>query len=151
MSYAGSGSPAINHVTPPPQPTILINCEYNSQPYEGRAAGLGWVILYDNRVLCWIIDTTDQNRPVPSIIGSMPPKAGDTGDVKSPLWAVRDEQVMKVPDMWRGTINEFFTFIATNNGATRKLFADFSDIGLASEFNAWVSRNPGLGLTEPPQ
>jgi hypothetical protein len=145
-------SPSVNHVTPPPQPTILVNCEYNSQPYEDRPVGLGWVILYDNRVLCWIIDTTNQRKPIPAIIGSMPPPvAADTAPVKSPLWAVRDEQVIKVPDMWRGSIQEFFTWIATNNGATRKVFADFSDVGLAADFAAWVGHNPGLGLSGPPQ
>jgi hypothetical protein len=144
-------SPAVNHVIPPPQPTILINCEYNPFPYGESAPGLGWVILYDNRVLGWIIDTAGSNRPIPSIIGSMPPAAPNTGEVRSPLWGVRDEQVMKVPDMWRGSLSEFFTFIATNNGASRKLFADFSDIGLAQAFNTWVTANPGLGLTEPPQ
>jgi hypothetical protein len=144
-------SPVVNHVIPPPQPTILINCEYNPFPYEGRAPGLGWVILYDNRVLGWIIDTAGGTKPIPAIIGSMPPVAPATGEVRSPLWGVRDEQVMKVPDMWRGTIAEFFTFIATNNGAERKIFADFSDIGLQVEFNSWVTANPNLGLTEPPQ
>ena len=139
-------------VIPPPQPTILINCEYNSQIYEGAAKGLGWVILYDNRVLGWIVDTTTGGKlPIPVIIGSMPPAAPDTGDVKSPLWGVRDEAVLKIPDMWRGSIPEFFTWIATNNGATRKLYADFSDAGLAADFNNWRIGNPGMGLTEPPQ
>lgn len=139
-------------VIPPPQPTILVNCEYNPFPWQGMGPGLGWVILYDNRVLGWIVDTTTGGKlPIPSIIGSMPPKAGDTGDVKSPLWAVRDEQIMKIPDMWRGSVAEFFTFLATNNGATRKLFADFSDVGLRHEFDAWSAGNPGIALTEPPQ
>jgi hypothetical protein len=53
--------------------------------------------------------------------------------------------------MWRGSVLEFFTFIATNNDATRKIYADFSDVGLMADFNAWAISHPDLALNEVPE
>jgi hypothetical protein len=49
-----------------------------------------------------------------------------------------------VPDLWRGTIPDFFTWLATNNGAQRKVRANFKDSRLQYALQLWSTQNPAL-------
>jgi hypothetical protein len=130
---------------------LLISIEYNDAPTDdGAEIALGWAILHDNPVLGWGIDETGATPPVPIILGSMPPAAPATDPIASPLWAVRDKGTLYIPDMARGSANELFNFVATNNGATRKLYADFADTNMATAWNEWCRVNPTLFYETPP-
>jgi accessory colonization factor AcfC len=43
-----------------------------------------------------------------------------------------------------------FNFLARNNGAQRKLFADFSDTAMVMAWQQWTVNNP-LALSSQPQ
>jgi hypothetical protein len=50
-----------------------------------------------------------------------------------------------VPDLWRGNVADFLTWLATNNGATRPLGKRLGvSLGLFNGFDAWASANPTL-------
>jgi hypothetical protein len=92
-----------------------------------------------------------QRPPRPVVIGSLPDTAPNTDPVVSPQWAVRQGLTYFLQDnMARGGSAELFSFLATNNGARRKLYADFADTALRQEFIAWGQANPVLYLTDPP-
>jgi hypothetical protein len=56
-----------------------------------------------------------------------------------------------VSALWRGSsAAALFTELATNNGASRKLWADFADGALLTEWQQWVTLNPTLVLSEAP-
>ena len=130
---------------------LLISIEYNDAPTEdGTETALAWAILHDNRVMAWLIDDTGAAPVAPVILGSMPPAAPDTGEILSPLWAVRDGSTLYIPDVARCSANELFNFIATNNGANRQLYADFADVNMATAWREWASVNPTLALDAPP-
>jgi hypothetical protein len=138
-----SGTQAINSV----DGSVLITCGYNDQVIDGVAIGLAWVILHDNHILGWSL--TDPTV-TPIIIGSMDvPVTADTSPVVSPQWAQYFGGTVFVPDTWRGALAEFFTHIATNNGAQRKVYAKFYTPELASAWRQWASDNP-LALSAPP-
>lgn len=128
---------------------LLITCDYNDNA-GGATPGADWVILHDNPVMSWIIDEAGATPPIPVILGSMPLAPPDTGEVASPPWAVRDKSGIFVPDTMRGSPNEFFNFVASNNGATRKLYAEFMDTNMAIAWNEWSSVNPEIALKDPP-
>ena len=131
--------------------TTIVSCEYNPAGMpEGAEAGLGWAILHDNTVLGWLADETGATPVKPIIIGTMPGDGPDTGEIKSPVWMVREGGNVFIPDQARGTTNEFFNYIAYNNGARRPLYANFSDTNLSLEFKQWASANPGMALSAPP-
>ena len=127
---------------------LLITVEYNDA--VAGEPGMEWAILHDNTVLSWVIDETGATPPVPVIFGTMPGEAPATGDILSPSWAVRNGATIFIPDMARGSANEFFNFIATNNGAHRPLYTKFADTALATEFQQWAGINPTLALKDPP-
>lgn len=131
--------------------TQLITCVYNDRATaEGVETGLAWAILHDNAILAWVIDESGAKPAAPVILGTMVTSGPDTGDVKSPPWAQRSAGQVYIPDMARGSTNEFFNFIAYNNGAHRQIYAEFADGNLATEFNQWSSANPGMMLSTPP-
>ena len=123
--------------------TTLVSCVYDP-------TGLAWVMLFDNTVLAWIVDEAGPTPARPVILGSLAPPAPDTTPIFSPQWAARDAWEFLVPDIARGAPGDFFTFLATNNGARRPIFANFSDSGLISDFNAWGRAHPALWLQEVP-
>ena len=43
----------------------------------------------------------------------------------------------------------FFTWIASNNGAVRKVRGNFMSSSLASALNTWAQQNPGMFNPEP--
>jgi hypothetical protein len=123
---------------------VLISCIYGPDP-------MAYVMLFDNSVLAWLVDDAGAAPPVPVIIGTQPALTGpDTAPVFSPAWAVRDGSTVFIPDIARGSANEFFNFVATNNGAKRPVYTKFSDFDLATAWNEWRRVNPELALTDPP-
>jgi hypothetical protein len=133
--------------------TTLISCEYNAVPEGDIPAGEAYVILHDNAVLAWLIDETGAAPALPVILGSLPPPAPDTGAILSPPWAVRDASswVVMVPDRMRGAPGDLFTFLSTNNGAQRKIYAVFSEVGLNNDYQTWARAHPTLAMMENPQ
>ena len=123
----------------------LISCVY---PPDDP---LRYVMLFDNSVLAWQIDDAGGAPPVPVIIGTQPAMVGpDTGAIFSPAWAVRDGPTVFIPDIARGSANEFFNFVATNGGVLRPVYAKFSDFDLATAWNEWAKVNPTLYLKDVP-
>jgi hypothetical protein len=121
--------------------TVLITCEYDPP------TGVAWVILHDNLV-AWL-DASGAS-PQPVIFGSEPPAPPDTAPVISPAWAVITEADVLVPDIWRGDVQGFFALVASNNGAQRKIYANFANDLLASAWSNWARANPTLALDAPP-
>jgi hypothetical protein len=123
--------------------SVLITVEYNDD--VAGEPGKVWAILHDNSILGW----TDTQPVVPVIIGSLPAAAPATDPILSPLWGQYVGGMVFVPDMWRGPVAAFFTAVASNNGATRKVYANFFTPELASAFQQWARTNPAA-LSEPP-
>jgi hypothetical protein len=125
--------------------SVLITCEYNDAPVGDVGTGLAWVILHDNDILGWMI-----GEPVtPIILGSMPAAAPATDPILSPAWGQYTGGMVFVPDKWRGALAAFFSHVATNNGAQRKVYADFYSPDIASAWRQWAGGNP-LALSSPP-
>jgi hypothetical protein len=126
----------------------IISLEYD-------ATGLAWADMWDNEVLSWVIDQSGSVGATPIIIGSLPPPAPDTDPVVSPQWIAVGEGNGRViiPDLWRGDLNSLFTYLATNNGATRKLRGNFVRPQIDNQWRIWVSQNPDLVWdgTPPPE
>jgi hypothetical protein len=152
MSDVATAPSAIRAITAKP-PTTLISCEYNSQPYQGQAPGLGWCILVDNLVLGWIVDPSGASPAKPVIIGSLPPPPPPTAPVLSPAWVTVEGDGIKVGDLIHGPTRSFFSFLAMNNGAERKLYANFGNATLRHDFADWAAmpENAQYALAEPPQ
>jgi hypothetical protein len=115
--------------------TLLLSLNYDP-------SGLAWVELYDNPILGWVIDETGAVEPLPAIIGALPPAAPDTAPILSPQWAHLAGPGLYVPDMWRGALDDFFAWLAGNNGATRQLRGFFVDGKLANAWRGWAAGHP---------
>lgn len=145
-----------------PPGVIIVSVEYDP-------TGLVWCKLYDNEVLGWLVDettaltpmwegvtapspyapppsVTGQHQPLPIIIGSLAEKAPTTLPILSPQWCLfREPSAVFVPDLTRLTLHEFFTALATNNGANRKLQRRFAlSDALHIGFGSWAASNPGM-------
>lgn len=113
----------------------IISCNY----YD--AAGSPVVDLFDNPILGWLVDETTAVVS-PLLVGSLPPKASGS---TSPQWASLAADDIYVPDTWRGTASDFFTWLATNAGAGgRKVRGNFRDSGLSYAMQSWAQQNPTL-------
>ena len=86
----------------------------------------------------------DTYEAAPVIVGTAPPPAPDTGGIQSPKWAHFADESLYVPDVWRGQLIDFFTFLATNNGAQRKVRANFRSGRLKGAMDQWSTLNPTL-------
>jgi hypothetical protein len=130
---------------PAAEGSVIVACLYN-QP-----DGLAWVTLRDNQPLAWMVDQNNPTGiPIPVIIGTLLP-APNTAPIISPPWVqVFSNGQAIVPDLFRGTLAEMFTWIATNNGATRQIYGDFAATTVAIAWNQWAQNNPALALTDPP-
>jgi hypothetical protein len=115
--------------------TLLISMNYDP-------TGLAWVDLFDNPILGWVIDETGAVGPQPAILGVLPPPAPDTAPIFSPQWAHLQIAVF-VPDLWRGSIHDFFTWLASNNGAERKVRGLFVDGKLSNAWRSWATGHAG--------
>jgi hypothetical protein len=131
----------------PAAPTsTIITVEYNDAVWG--EPGLAWAILHDNQPIGWNVGGATAQ---PVVLGTMPAAPPDTGAILSPLWGqVIFTGTMLLPDMFRGTPEECFTFLATNNGARRQLYANFASSALAMAWSQWAANNPTLALKEPP-
>jgi hypothetical protein len=121
-----------------PSSDVLISVEYDP-------TGLEWCRLYDNRLISWIVDETGLSLPRPVVIGTLPGETANTSPTISPQWAVCEgERAVFVPDLWRGSIADFFTWLATNGGASRKLEKRFGvSTALCNGFDTWrLNRSP---------
>src|SRR4051794_23945341 len=79
----------------------IVSCNY----YE--SAGSPAVDLFDNPVLGWLVNSvTGLSSPV--ILGTKPPAVADP---MSPQWVLQIGGDVYVPDVWRGTPLEFFTWV----------------------------------------
>jgi hypothetical protein len=142
----------MTQVVAPSAHTVAITMEYSPTAAGSTPAGLSWCIMHDNPVLAWRIDESGASAPEPVIIGNFPNKI-DTAPYLSPQWAVREGEgwAFMIPNMARGTAGDLFTFIATNHGAKRPIYANFSDSGLVQDFAAWGRAHPTLWLLTKPQ
>jgi hypothetical protein len=128
-----------------PSGTLMLSLQYDD-------TGLAWCWMRDSAVICWLVDgTSNQAAPTPvSICPALVPPVG-TEPVLSPSWAVRQSLSWSVPGLWYGIpVAALFMQLATNNGALRKLYADFSDLALLTEWLQWSGQHPDLVLSEPP-
>lgn len=130
--------------------SLLLTCEYNPRDWDGVATGLAWAILHDNPVIAWLVDPTCTDPVQPVILGSMAGAPPETAPVISPAWASVSGDTVYVPDTWRGSATEFFTYIASNNGAQRPIYAKFADNTLAAAWDSWANAHASLALKEPP-
>jgi len=112
---------------------VLIAIEYD-------ASGLQWARLYDNRVNGWRVDDAGLIEPAPVIIGALPTPAPDTAPVSSPQWGALAA--------WRGSFADFLDWLATNNGASRRLESRLGiSAAAANTFLDWSRRNPDRVLS----
>jgi hypothetical protein len=108
--------------------------------------GLVWADMFDNHVVAWIVDEVEPQsfEPAPRILGSLPPAPPDTAPVLSPQWGlVLSQGMVYVPDQVRLPVHQFFDWLATNNGARRKLRGLFSQQFLGTTWIDWAAANPG--------
>jgi hypothetical protein len=120
---------------------LIISCNYDG-------TGLEWVDMFDNPALGWLVDeTTGFSNPI--ITGSLPPHAPATDPILSPQWAHIHIDSVFVPDKWRGGVMNFFTWLATNGGAQRKVRGNFMATNLLYALDSWRQQNPGLWNPEP--
>lgn len=125
---------------------MLVSCTYDS-------TGLAYVNLIDNHLIGWVVDTTmpPESPPAPAVVGGLPAAAPDTDPVISPQWVVVVRSLdgaTLVPGTWRGTFFEFLTWIATNNGASRRVGGSLLRHQLLTgAFSSWAAVNPDLVWT----
>jgi hypothetical protein len=109
------------------------------------ATGLATVLIEAWPLLAWNIDPANLIAPVPITIGNPIKTPPNTGAIVSPSWVYCiDQYAVYVADTWRGTLDEFFTWLVTNNGATRKASALLTFPELVNVWNLWVRENPNL-------
>lgn len=127
-------------VVPAAQNQLLITASYDP-------TGLAWVDLFDNALVAWVVDEHEPQRfePIPRAIRSLSPAAPDTSPVMSPPWALAMTNVVFVPNIYRGDMLDFFTWMATNGGATRKVGGQgLVYINLRNAYESWSRVNPDL-------
>ena len=117
---------------------LIISIEYD--PSSAHA----WCDMWDNEVLGWIIDPSGVAQPLPSVVGSLPPVRTGADPVKCPQWVHFRGIAVIVPNLWRGHVADFFTWLATGSGAQRQLRGAFLDHVPLNSFLAWAARNPTL-------
>jgi hypothetical protein len=114
---------------------VIISMNYYDQ--DGQAC----VDLFDNPLLGWLVG--DDGNSTPVVTGSLPP----TGE--GPQWAHIHDNSIYVPDMWRGTVMDFFTWLATSTGTTRKLRGNFRHPSMAAAMNNFSHNRPDLFNDKP--
>ena len=124
-------------IIPDTSDALLFSVEYD-------ATGLALATIYDNPLLGWAVDDTTPANPMPVIVGILPTPAPATGPILSPQWAKYYEGFIFVPNLWRGAITDFFTWLATNNGATRKLSGRLVTRDGLNAWQAWSQQFPQL-------
>ena len=123
-----------------PAPVIV------SVSYSGDA--VTWAKLFDNQALGWLVDESGGTAPVPLMIGTLPPAA--ESDIASPQWGEFVDPYIAIPDQARMEFSEFLTWLATNNGASRKLGSGLLSPALANHYQQWAALNPDLAFEGDP-
>jgi hypothetical protein len=129
-------------IVPAAQNQLLLTLNYD-------ATGLEWVDLFDNALIGWAVDEAEPPtfEPAPRAIGSLAPQAPDTAPVISPHWALAmpNVDIVFVPDLYRGTLSEFLTWLATNGDADRKVGGQgLVYPNLQNGYQSWARLNPDL-------
>lgn len=115
-------------------PTGLLNVKVQAWPLLG-----------------WNIDAANPIDSSPITIGNPLKTPPNTGTVDSPAWAlIITENAVFVPDIWSGTLTDFFTWLATNHGANRYLSCAPGYPRIVNVWNQWSRDNPNL-VVEPTQ
>ena len=115
---------------------IILSMDYSDEDV---------VEVFDTRCLGWIVDELRRGDPRPITIGGLPPEADEASSpVRSPQWAGLHEDRVDVPELWRGKLPDFFTWLATNNGAERRLHSNFESLTVSNIFDQWATQNPDL-------
>ena len=127
----------------------LLRLDYDA---TGRAS----VTILGGPVVSWLVDpTTPTAAPIPIGLAPPPTPPPNTGAIQSPPWALSYGAlisqhghlvaVVATPDdSFIGTLPDFFTWLATNNGATRKLSARLGLPTMVNIWNLWARDNPDL-------
>ena len=123
-------------------PTALLKLTYaGAQPTAG-------VTVVMTPLVGWAFDNQTPSLPVtPVAMSGLPPAPPATGPVVSPQWAVTypgGNFVFAQGDAFVGIFRDFLTWLATNNGARRRLTVDITGPGLLDEWHDWARFNPDL-------
>jgi hypothetical protein len=118
------------------------------------AAGTKTVDVFNWPLIGWVFDPTAPANPKPVTIGDPlgTNPAPSTGTIKSPQWAlaITNNAVYVPNEDWRGTLGEFCTWLALNNGAQRTVACYFTMPMLANAYAQWARDYPSLA-TRPTQ
>ena len=129
----------VTNVLPSTDVDSIFSMEYD-------ATFLEWAKPWENTVFGWGVDIADLTHPEPIILGSMGIVPPDTSPIITPYWAWcrAKNDVVVVPDLWRGNAVEFFIWLATNNGAKRKV--GNATLSLRSAYDNFRRHYPDLAL-----
>jgi hypothetical protein len=145
LPASAPSNPAHTTVVPSTQNELLITIAYDNK-------GTDWADLKDNHILAWVIDSNEPpNPPEPRSITVYPYSENPpiTEPIVTPNWAVGFIDTIYVPDIFRGSPLEFYTWLATNNGAQRKVGgANLRNEQLVNTFDQWSRQNPNLVYTK---
>jgi hypothetical protein len=109
------------------------------------ATGLASVHIDGWPLIAWNVDPANPFNPAPITLGNPLKPPPTTGAIISPAWAYGiSEEAVFIPDIWRGTMTEFFMWLATNHGANRKVSAWLTFPALLNVWNRWARENPDL-------
>jgi len=115
---------------------LVLSFEYDP------ATPATWVDMWDNDLVCWLVDESGAAEPIPAVIGKLPPVRTETAPLESPQWVTSWYGGIIAPDLWRGSLDDFFTWLATANGANRRLRGNFMSPAVANAWQVWADRNP---------
>jgi hypothetical protein len=112
------------------------------------ATGTKSIDVFGWPLIGWVYDVNAPANPTPVTIGNplaavtLPP----TDPIKSPQWALAlsDDAVYVPNEDWRGTLAEFCTWLATNNGAQRTVTCHFTVPLMANAYTQWARTWPDL-------
>jgi hypothetical protein len=113
------------------------------------ATGLANVTACAWPLVGWVYDLAAPTNPSPIVMGNPIKTPPATGAILSPPWAhVVNEFACYVPDTgnggWRGTFAQLMTWLATNNGAHRKIIGQFTVPPLMNAWTLWSRDNKSL-------
>ncbi len=111
---------------------VILSCNYYDRDGES------FVDLFDNPVLGWLVEE-ETGSSMPVVTGSLPPTYPNM-----PQWAHIHDDSVYVPDMWRGSVMDFFTWLVTAGEVDAKLRGNFRHPSLKSAMNNWSQANPDL-------
>ena len=93
--------------------------------------------LRDYEIIGWRVDVAGGTAPEPVVVGLVPAAASG-----KPPWARVRGSMVEVPDSFRGSLADFFTWLATTSA--QQLAGDFIHAATMNAFAVWSRQNPGL-------